>query len=223
MQKPKEIAHFLLKLSQKERKKYSTKVLDKEFIVYPGVFSPKYFNDTELFVRFLPYKKGGTMLEIGTGMGAITIIAILKGKVGKVVATDINPVAIKNAKENVRMYKLNKKITIIKSNLFDKLGNKKFDIIFFNAPFCFTKKKNLTILEKALFDWDYTVLNKFIRDCKGHIKKNGRVFLGFSTFFGDKKKLNKIANNHKRKLKVIKLIKTKRKNHEIALEILEVI
>lgn len=57
MQKPEEIAYELLELSQKEKRKYLVRILSKEFIVYPGVFSPKYLNDTELFAKHLPYKE----------------------------------------------------------------------------------------------------------------------------------------------------------------------
>lgn len=163
------------------------------------------------------------MLEIGTGVGAIAIITILKRKVNRVIATNISSIAIKNAKENVRVYELAKKIKVIESDLFNKLKNKKFDVIFFNAPFCFTKKKELTILEKALFDYNYETLNRFIRDCKKYLTKNGRAFLGFSTFFGDKEKLYKIVNYHKRKIKLIKQIKTKRNGRKVILEILEII
>lgn len=223
MQKPKEIVYRLLELSQKEKRKYLVKILGRKFFVYPGVFSPKYFNDTELFAKYFPYKEGGAMLEIGTGVGVIAIIAVLERKVNRVIATDINYIAIKNAKENLRAYELDKRIKVIKSNLFEKFKNKKFDLIFFNAPFCFTKKKKLTVLEKALFDYNYETLNKFIRDCKKHVKENGHVFLGFSPFFGNKKKLHKLANYHKREIKLIKQIKTKRKGRRVILEILEVI
>ena len=223
MKKPEEIAYFLLNLNQKEKKKYIVEILGKKFVVYPKVFSPRYFNDIELFARELIYIKGERMLEIGTGTGAFAILAVLKGKANRVIATDINPAAIKNVKENVRMYGLNRKIRVIKSDLFKKLKNEKFNIIFFNAPFCFTKKKKLTILEKALFDYNYKTLNDFIYECKKHVTERGRIFLGFSSFFGDIVRLYKIANYHKKRIKVIKQIKTKRNGQQVTLEILEII
>jgi len=223
MKKPVEIAYKLLNLSQKEKRKYMVKILDKKFIVHPQVFSPKYFNDTELFAKHFLYKKGKRMLEIGTGIGAFSILTVLKGKANKVIATDVNPIAIENAKENVNLYGLNKKIKVIKSDLFKKLKNQKFDVIFFNAPFCFTKKERLTLLEKALFDYNYKTLDKFIHDCKEYVTENGHVFLGFSSFFGDFNKLREIAENHNRRIKIIKKIITKRKGQQVRLEILEII
>mgnify|MGYP001567409521 FL=1 len=223
MRKPSEIAYELLNLSQKEKEKYFIKLLNKKFIVHPNVFSPKFFNDTELFARYFPHIKKGTMLEIGTGIGAIAIFAILNGKMKKVIATDINQIAVKNAKENVQRYGLERKIRVIKSNMFEKFKKSKFDIIFFNAPFCFTKKKKLTVLEKALFDYNYKTLRRFIHNCKNHIRKNGHIFLGFSSFFGDFNKLTKIANHYNRRIKMVKSIVTKRKGQKVRLEILEII
>ena len=223
MKKPNEIAKKLLFLNKNEKKKYFIKILTNKVIIYPGGFSPKYFNDTELFAKYLPFKKGSHLLEIGTGTGIIAINAILNGKLKKVTATDISSNAIKNTKENIRIYKLNKKINIIKSDLFKKLKNKKFNTIFFNAPFSYTKKKNLTILEKSLYDYKYKTLNNFIRDCKKYIKKDGHIYLGFSSFFGNSKELNKILDYNKRKIKVIKRIDSKREGQKVNLEILEII
>jgi release factor glutamine methyltransferase len=223
MQKPEEIAYKILNLSQKEKRKYILKILDKKFIVHPQVFSPKYFDDTELFVKYFPYKERGVMLEIGTGVGVIAIIAILKRKVNRVVATDINPIALKNAKENVNLYGLNKKIKVVKSDLFEKLKSKKFDVIFFNTPFCYTRKRKLSVLEKALFDYKYSTLRRFVCDAKHYIKKEGHIFLGFSSFFGDLKKFKKIVKNEDYALKLIKNIKTKREGKRLQLEIFEII
>ena len=223
MKRPSEIAYELLNLSQKEKQKYFIKISGKKFIVYPQVFSPKYFDDTKLFAKYLPYIENGTMLEIGTGIGAIALFAVLKGRLNKVIATDINPIAVTNAKENIKRYGLEKKIRVIKSDLFEKFKKSKFDIIFFNTPFCFTKKKNLTPLEKSLFDYNYKTLSSFIRNCKSHVRKKGRIFLGFSSFFGDFDKLRKIAKHHNRRIKIIKKIVTKRKRQKVKLEILEII
>ena len=37
--------------SKKEKKQYLITLLDKEFVVFPNVFSPKYFKDTEIFAK----------------------------------------------------------------------------------------------------------------------------------------------------------------------------
>ena len=52
----------VLEESQQEKEPYLTTVSGKEFVVNPNVFSPKYFNDTELFADNLPVKKDEEML-----------------------------------------------------------------------------------------------------------------------------------------------------------------
>jgi 16S rRNA G1207 methylase RsmC len=69
----------VLKESKVEKKKYEIKILGRRFIVYPNVFSPKYFLDTEFFASKLPIKKGEDFLEIGPGSGVTVIFAALKG------------------------------------------------------------------------------------------------------------------------------------------------
>ncbi|MBI4050710.1 MAG: tRNA (adenine(22)-N(1))-methyltransferase TrmK [Candidatus Doudnabacteria bacterium] len=98
-----------LRLSQRERRPYKVRILDHSFIVKPGVFSPRYFRDTEVFARILPIERGDALLEIGTGIGAIAICLALRGA-GKIIATDINHKAVRLAKRNVAMHHLDEKI-----------------------------------------------------------------------------------------------------------------
>jgi release factor glutamine methyltransferase len=65
----------LLQHSSRETEPYNVTVSGRSFIVLPNVFSPKYFNDTELFANNLPVVHGEEMLEIGPGTGVISIIA----------------------------------------------------------------------------------------------------------------------------------------------------
>ncbi len=156
-EKKKKIVDWLLRESKKEKRKYKTRVLEKEFVVYPNVFSPKYFNDTAYFAKALPFKKGTKMLEIGTGTGAIAILGLLNG-IREVVATDVCLTAINNAKENARVYNVQEKMRIIKSDMFEGVKNEKFDMIFFNAPFFFFSSNPRSLLEITLFDCQYRTL-----------------------------------------------------------------
>jgi release factor glutamine methyltransferase len=98
----------LLKKSLKHKKPYTVSILDKNFIVLPKVFSPKYFFDTEIFAKNLPIEKNSSFLEIGPGTGIISVVACFKGA-KKVVAIDINPQAVKNTSLNIQKHKLTKK------------------------------------------------------------------------------------------------------------------
>ncbi|MDZ4256188.1 MAG: Rossmann-like fold-containing protein, partial [archaeon] len=81
---------------------------------------------------------------------------------------------------------------IYKGNLFYPFRNEKFTTIVWNFPFCNTKAKSY--LEKSVFDYQYKSLERFLKEAKKHLKKNGRIILGFSPDLGDEKLLKKIIH-----------------------------
>lgn len=171
--------------SKKESKKYKIKFLDHEFVVYPNVFSPKYFLDTQFFIEKIPIKKGEKFLEIGPGTGITVVFAILRGA-KHVTAIDINRDAVKNTKENVKINGFSNKVTILEGDVYGPLKRgEKFDTIYWNTPFGYVdKNKNLTTIEKAVYDPGYKSTRKFIKGAKDHLKENGRILIGFSTTLG---------------------------------------
>lgn len=174
----------VLEESKKESEPYTVTILGKEFIVYPNVFSPKYFNDTELFAKNIPVMKGDTLLEIGPGTGIISIFAALKG-VSKVVAVDINPDAVKNTKENVKKHGLEDIVDVREGNLYDPIRpEEKFDAIFWNTPFGLIEEGDISNLEKAVYDPGYRSTERFIKEAKEHLRENGRLYIGFSSTLG---------------------------------------
>lgn len=95
------------------RRSFSKKLAGFEYTVLPKVY--KGSTDTELFCRVLPIKRGCDVWDIGTGTGLIALSAKQKGA-GYVLATDLNPDAVKNAKENSRLLKL--KIDVRQADVF---------------------------------------------------------------------------------------------------------
>ena len=70
----------ILKESQREKEKYFFEILGKKFIIYPGVFSPKYFSDTCFFAEKIPIRKGETFsLKMPSRPTAIYIASIRSG------------------------------------------------------------------------------------------------------------------------------------------------
>ena len=66
------------------------------FNVYEDVYEPA--EDTFLFAENLDVKEGEQVLDVGTGCGMLGILAAKKAC--NVVAVDLNPYAIRCAKEN---------------------------------------------------------------------------------------------------------------------------
>lgn len=174
----------ILKDSKNEKRTYVVSVLEKQYIVHPNVFSPKYFNDTEFFAENVPVQKDEEMLEIGPGTGIISIAAIDKGA-KRVLAIDINPDAVKNTQENIERHGLQDKMEVRQGNVYSALTpEEKFDTIFWNTPFGLVADEEIPDLEKSVYDPGYKSTEKFIKEAKVHLKQNGRLLIGFSSTLG---------------------------------------
>lgn len=78
--------------------------------------------------------KGLVVADIGTGTGALGIVAALDGRVTNVLISDISENALECAKENAKLNGVTGKCSFRKSDLFENVeGN--FDIIIFNPPY----------------------------------------------------------------------------------------
>ncbi len=123
-------------------------------VVRPGVFHPGLFPSTRMLIRYLASTRleGKRLLELGCGSG---LIALLAEKAGAVVtACDISAAAIKNTQINAAQN--HSRISIIRSDLFDQLPSKVFDLIVINPPYY--AKPPSTEAERAWFcgsDFEY--------------------------------------------------------------------
>jgi len=119
----------------------------------------------------------GTVLEVGCGSGLLSIIMARNGC--DVTAVDINPEAVKATKHNASSCKADVKCLV--SNLFSNVSGK-FDVIVFNPPY----------LREAISDdartWaageNLELIDRFVGDASGHLKRGGRVFVVVSSLTG---------------------------------------
>jgi len=161
----------------------SKKVYFRDFVffVWENVYEPA--EDSFLFAENLTVNKGELVLDMGTGCGILGIIAAQKAF--SVVAIDINPYAIRCAKENAQLNDVLNKMVFIQGDLFKPLKVKeKFDMILFNAPYLPSPKvQGKSWLERA---WSggssgRDVIDRFICEVPIYLKKLGRVLLLQST------------------------------------------
>ena len=98
-----------------------------------SVFHPGFFFSTHLLLDQIKQLQleNKKLLEPGAGSGLISIYAAQRGAV--VTATDINPTAVKFLYHNCEAN--NVRLTIIESDLFDRLSPQSFDIIAINPPY----------------------------------------------------------------------------------------
>ncbi len=101
--------------------------------VPPGVFHPKIYFSTPIFIEFLSNSdfSGKKILDIGTGSGALALFAAKNGATAT--AIDINPAAVETARKNAAANYL--QLAVFQSNMFENLPPQWFDFILINPPF----------------------------------------------------------------------------------------
>lgn len=176
----KEYRHVLKKLENiknEDTKPYKLRILGKIVPVLPSVHSPKHFSDVTWFARKVPPIVGKrSFLEIGTGTGVIALFVASKGAT-RIVTTDINPAAVKNAKYTFRLNHL--QIPVRQGDIFRPIkSNEKFDVIFWNHPFFSSPTEIKSMLLRGAFDHNYKSLRAFFSGAKKHLTFGGEILLG---------------------------------------------
>jgi release factor glutamine methyltransferase len=152
------------------------------FDVYPDVYEPA--EDSFIFAENLAVNFGDYVLDMGTGCGILGIVAAEKAF--HVVAVDLNPKAVRCAKENAKRNKVAAKMSFIQGDLFTPLSiDAKFDLILFNAPYLPSEHwEGEAWIERAWVGGvdGRSVLDRFLRDFPSHLKADGRLLLMQSTY-----------------------------------------
>lgn len=76
-----------------------------------------------------------SVLDLCTGSGCLAIVAALRWPEARVDAADISADALEVAKRNVADYQLDKRVRLVRSDLFEGLGNMRYDLIISNPPY----------------------------------------------------------------------------------------
>jgi release factor glutamine methyltransferase len=154
---------------------------DYVFHVYENVYEPA--DDSFLFAENLAVKKDEVVLDIGTGCGILGIIAA--GKAAEVVMVDVNPYAVRCAKENAKLNGVLDKMFFVQGDLFAPINaEEKFDEILFNAPYLPSKPsedKSWLVRAWAGGATGRQVIDRFICEAPEYLKENGCILLMQST------------------------------------------
>ncbi len=143
----------------------------------------------EKALEFINAKNYRSVLDIGTGSGAIAI-SIKKNADVSVSAVDISEDALSLAKENAKMNEA--EISFIKSDLFENVSEK-FDVILSNPPYIPTKdieklEKELSFEPECALDGGSDGLDFYrdiILEAKDHLNKNGLLMFEIGFDQGD--------------------------------------
>ncbi|AWH79148.1 peptide chain release factor N(5)-glutamine methyltransferase [Clostridioides difficile] len=127
-----------------------------DFFVKEGVLIPRPDTETlvEEIIEICREKKDVSILDIGTGSGAITISLAKYIENSKIMSFDVSEIALEIAKKNSIINEVGEKIKYINSDLFTAISdsNIKFDIIVSNPPYI--KKQDIETLHKQVKDYE---------------------------------------------------------------------
>lgn len=99
----------------------------------PGVYAPQ--DDTALLAEAVcrePGTAGGRVLDVGTGTGALALVAT-RCRAAAVDAVDISPCAVATAWLNVRMCRAPVRVRL--GGLPDPAGGRRYDVVLANPPY----------------------------------------------------------------------------------------
>lgn len=127
-----------------------------DFFVKEGVLIPRPDTETlvEEIIEICKDRKNVSILDIGTGSGAITVSLAKYIENSNVTSFDISEIALEIGKKNAIINEVDKKIEYIKSDLFTELNDSdiKFDIIVSNPPYI--KKQDIETLHTQVKDYE---------------------------------------------------------------------
>jgi len=80
-----------------------------------------------------PLPAGCAVLDLGTGSGALAVAAARTA--GRVVAVDVNPEAVRCARLNLLLNRVDDRCEVRHGDLFDAVAGERFDRVLCNPPF----------------------------------------------------------------------------------------
>lgn len=176
-------AEYLRRLNAEDRTRPARfRLLDREWVLYDGVFSPALTPVTELFTSWLAYPVGGSFLEMGCGAGVTAVVAALSG-CRAVTAVDISQSAVDNTRANADAHGVSDRVRVRRGDLFEPLDpGDRFDMIFWNSNFTEAPPDfvNSTDLHQAFFDPAYRAHRAFLLSAPEYLHPTGRLLLGFA-------------------------------------------
>jgi release factor glutamine methyltransferase len=164
--------------ARRQRKIVVEQAAGLPLVILPQVFNPRLLRSGEYFAEQILaglVRPGQTVLDLGTGSGICAIAAARTS--GRVVAVDINPEAVRCARVNVLLNRVEARVEVHQGDLFVPVGDEQFDVVLFNPPFYLGAPIDLR--DHA---WRSTgVVARFAEQLAEHLTPGGGAFVILST------------------------------------------
>jgi release factor glutamine methyltransferase len=148
-------------------------------LVLPGVSNPRLMRTGTFFASQLHAPLIAPelqVLDMGTGSGVCAVVAACQAR--RVVAIDINPVAVRCAQINALLNGLEHKIDVLQGDLFAPVAGARFDVVLFNPPFVRGEPRDHT--DRAWRSLD--VAERFASALVRHLRPRGFALVLVSTY-----------------------------------------
>ena len=152
------------------------KALDARITVFPHVYLPSDQSVVDLFAENAADDlRDKDVLDMGTGSGVLALVAAKLGA-KRVVAVDISPHAVANARRNAELLGMRETVEVRdQGDLFEPVADESFDLVVFNTPWM--PGKPTTLYDTAIYDEDYGALRRFVAELPAHLRPGGKCLL----------------------------------------------
>jgi HemK-related putative methylase len=148
-------------------------------LVLPSVANPRILRTGAYFaavVAALDIAADESVLDMGTGSGLCAIVAARRAR--RVLAVDINPAAVRCARINAAINRVEERVECRTGDLFAPLGDLRFDLVLFNPPFLIGDPRDAR--DAAWRSRD--AARGFATQLAAHLNPRGRALLLLSSF-----------------------------------------
>jgi len=120
--------------------------------VTPDVLTPRPDTETlvDLALRAFPERMAFSVLDIGTGSGAILLAILAERPAAKGLGTDISDEALAVAKDNAANLDLGGRAAFMRTSWADGLGDASFDLVVSNPPYI--RSADIDVLDPEVKD-----------------------------------------------------------------------
>jgi methylase of polypeptide subunit release factors len=152
-----------------------------------------------------PLVKDKSVLEIGTGSGLLSLYC-LKFGARKVVATDVNRLAVENARYNADQLGLGERfevrlVPLDAPGAYSVIGaSERFDLIISNPPWEDVKPEQVE--HYAYYDSDFGLLRSLVAGLREHLNPDGRALLAYGSADGIAH-VQRLCSEHSLRLRIL--------------------
>jgi HemK-related putative methylase len=177
------VHHQYFRLFGRHRHKQLTLEVTEDIpiLVLPDVLNPKLFRSGAFLAKTVAALDSSMLcastrvLDMGTGTGIVSIVCARRE--ARVVGVDVNPEAVRCARINALLNRVEERIDVRGGDLFAPLNGERFDLVLFNPPYL--RGAPRTLLDRAYFSDD--VVERFAATLASHLTANGHAFVLLSS------------------------------------------